>query len=119
MDKINIAQKFSQIHDHFKPRIAAELNGQQVKLVKFKGEFVFHHHDNEDEMFLVVDGRFRMDFRDRQVWIEKGEFIVIPRGVEHRPVAEDEVSVILFEPATTLNTGNVENPLTQHKLERV
>ncbi|HKS72903.1 MAG TPA: cupin domain-containing protein [Terriglobales bacterium] len=119
MDKINIAQKFSQIHDHYKPRIAAELNGQQVKLVKFKGEFVFHHHDNEDEMFLVVDGRFRMDFRDKQVWIEKGEFIVIPRGVEHRPVAESEVSVILFEPATTLNTGNVENELTQHELEHV
>ncbi len=119
MDKINIAQKFSQIHDHYKPRIAAELNGQQVKLVKFKGEFVFHHHDHEDEMFLVVDGRFRMDFRDRQVWIETGEFIVIPRGVEHRPVAEEEVSVILFEPATTLNTGNVENQLTQRQLERV
>ena len=119
MDKINIAQKFSHIHDHYKPRIAAELNGQQVKLVKFKGEFVFHHHDNEDEMFLVVKGRFRMDFRDRQVWIEEGEFIVIPRGTEHRPVAEEEVSVILFEPATTLNTGNVENGLTQHELERV
>ena len=119
MDKINIAQKFSQIHDHYKPRIAAELNGQQVKLVKFKGEFVFHHHQNEDEMFLVIDGRFRMDFRDRHVWIEKGEFIVIPRGVEHRPVAEEEVSVILFEPATTLNTGNVKNELTQHKLQHV
>lgn len=119
MDKINIAQKFSQIHDHYKPRIAAELNGQQVKLVKFKGEFVFHHHENEDEMFLVVDGRFRMDFRDRHVWVEKGEFIVIPRGVEHRPVAEEEVSVILFEPATTLNTGNVKNELTQHKLQHV
>ena len=119
MDKINIAQKFSTIHDHYKPRVAAELNGQQVKLVKFKGEFVFHHHDNEDEMFLVVKGRFRMDFLDRQVWIEEGEFIVIPRGTEHRPVAEEEVSVILFEPATTLNTGNVENDLTQHELERV
>lgn len=119
MDKINIAEKFSQIHDHYKPRIAAELNGQQVKLVKFKGEFVFHHHENEDEMFLVVDGRFRMDFRDRHVWVEKGEFIVIPRGVEHRPVAEEEVSVILFEPATTLNTGNVKNELTQHKLQHV
>jgi mannose-6-phosphate isomerase-like protein (cupin superfamily) len=119
MDKVNIAQKLSQIHDHYKPRIAAELNGQQVKLVKFKGEFVFHHHDNEDEMFLVVNGRFRMDFLDHQVWIEEGEFIVIPHGVEHRPVAEQEVSVILFEPATTLNTGNVENELTQHELERI
>jgi mannose-6-phosphate isomerase-like protein (cupin superfamily) len=119
MDKVNIAQKLSQIHDHYKPRIAAELNGQQVKLVKFKGEFVFHHHDNEDEMFLVVKGRFRMDFLDHQVWIEEGEFIVIPRGTEHRPVAEQEVSVFLFEPATTLNTGNVENELTQRELERV
>ena len=119
MDKINIAQKFSQIHDHYKPRIAAELNGQLIKLVKFKGEFVFHHHDNEDEMFLVVKGRFRMDFLDHQTWIEEGEFIVIPRGVEHRPVAEQEVSVILFEPATTLNTGNVENDRTQRELERV
>jgi mannose-6-phosphate isomerase-like protein (cupin superfamily) len=119
MDKVNIAQKLSQIHDHYKPRIAAELNGQQVKLVKFKGEFVFHHHDNEDEMFLVVNGRFRMDFLDHQVWIEEGEFIVIRQGVEHRPVAEQEVSVILFEPATTLNTGNVENELTQHELERI
>jgi mannose-6-phosphate isomerase-like protein (cupin superfamily) len=119
MDKVNIAQKLSQIHDHYKPRIAAELNGQQVKLVKFEGEFVFHHHDNEDEMFLVVKGRFRMDFLDHQVWIEEGEFIVIPRGTEHRPVAEQEVSVILFEPATTLNTGNVENELTQRELERV
>lgn len=119
MDKVNIAQKFSRIHDHYKPRIAAELNGQLVKLVKFKGEFVFHHHDNEDEMFLVVEGRFRMDFREHHVWIEKGEFIVIPRGVDHRPIAEEEVSVILFEPATTLNTGNVENELTQHHLEHV
>jgi mannose-6-phosphate isomerase-like protein (cupin superfamily) len=119
MDKINIAQKFSQIHDHYNPRIAAELNGQQVKFVKFQGEFVFHHHDNEDEMFLVVQGRFRMEFKDRHVWIEEGEFIVIPRGVEHRPVAEGEVSVILFEPATTLNTGNVENELTQRQFERV
>ena len=119
INKINIAEKFSNIHDHYKPRVAAELNGQQVKLVKFKGEFVFHHHDNEDEMFLVVKGRFRMDFPDRQVWIEQGEFIVIPRGVEHRPVADEEVSVILFEPATTLNTGNIENALTQHELERV
>jgi|SRR6516162_1108905 len=119
MDKINIAQKFSQIHDHYNPRIAAELNGQQVKFVKFKGEFVFHHHDNEDEMFLVVQGRFRMELKDRHVWIEEGEFIVIPRGVEHRPVAEGEVSVILFEPATTVNTGNVENELTQRQLQRV
>ena len=119
MDKINIAQKFSQIHDHYNPRIAAELNGQQVKFVKFKGEFVFHHHDNEDEMFLVVQGRFRMDFRDRHVWLEEGEFLVVPRGVEHRPVAEEEAHVLLFEPASTLNTGNVRNERTVDVLEKM
>jgi mannose-6-phosphate isomerase-like protein (cupin superfamily) len=119
MAKVNIAEKFAGIHDTYKPRIAAELNGQQVKFVKFKGEFVFHRHDHEDEMFLVVKGRFRMDFRDHQEWIAEGEFIVIPRGVEHRPVAEEECSVVLFEPATTLNTGNVENERTVHELERV
>jgi len=118
-DKVNIAQKFSQIHEYYKPHIAGELNGQQVKLVKFKGEFVFHHHEHEDEMFLVVKGRFRMEFRDRHQWIEEGEFIVIPRGLEHRPVAEEEVWVVLFEPASTLNTGNVESELTQHELQRI
>ena len=119
MTKVNIAEKFSKISERWKPHIAGELNGQQVKLVKSKGEFVFHHHDNEDEMFLVVKGRFRMDFRDRQEWIEEGEFIVVPRGVEHRPVAEEECWIMLFEPASTLNTGNVENELTQHTLQRV
>lgn len=119
MSKVNVVEKFSLIHEHYKPRIAGELNGQQVKLVKFGGEFVFHHHDNEDEMFLVVKGRFRMDFRDRHEWIEEGEFIVIPRGVEHRPVAEAECWVMLFEPASTLNTGNVENELTQRQRARV
>ncbi len=119
MSKVNIAEKFSKITDHYKPRIAAELNGQFVKLVKFDGEFVFHHHEHEDEMFLVVKGRFRMDFLDRHEWIEEGEFIVIPRGVQHRPVAEEECWVVLFEPATTLNTGNVENERTLHELQRV
>jgi len=119
MSKVNIAEKFSKIPERWKPHIAGELNGQQVKLVKSKGEFVFHHHENEDEMFLVVKGRFRMDFRDRHEWIEEGEFIVVPRGVEHRPVAEEECWILLFEPASTLNTGNVENELTQRQLERV
>jgi mannose-6-phosphate isomerase-like protein (cupin superfamily) len=119
IDKVNIAQKFSKIPEFYKPHIAAELNGQQVKLVKTKGEFVFHHHDNEDEMFLVTKGRFRMEFLDRHVWIEEGEFIVIPRGVEHKPVAEEECWIVLFEPATTLNTGNVENEMTVHALDRV
>jgi mannose-6-phosphate isomerase-like protein (cupin superfamily) len=93
------------------------LNGQQVKLVRFQGEFVWHHHEAEDELFLVVGGRFRMEFRDRQVWLEKGEFLIVPRGVEHRPVAEEEALVLLFEPATTLNTGNVRNERTREKLD--
>ena len=88
MEKVNLQQKFSQIHDHWNPRIVGELNGQQVKLVKFQGEFVWHHHENEDELFLVVKGRFRMDFRDRQVWLEEGDLLIVPRGVEHRPVAD-------------------------------
>jgi mannose-6-phosphate isomerase-like protein (cupin superfamily) len=119
MSKVNIAEKFANITEFYKPRIAAELNGQYIKFVKFDSEFVFHHHDNEDEMFLVVKGRFRMEFRDRHEWIEEGEFIVVPRGVDHRPVAEEECWVLLFEPATTLNTGNVENDRTVYELDRV
>ncbi len=119
MDKINIAEKFSRIHEYWKPYIAAELNGQYVKLDKLKGEFVWHHHENEDEMFLVVKGRFRIEFRDKTVSLEEGEFIVVPHGVEHKPVAEEECWILLFEPATTLNTGNVVNERTVAQLERV
>ncbi|HXW92853.1 MAG TPA: cupin domain-containing protein [Terriglobales bacterium] len=119
MEKVNLRQKFAQIREYWKPYIAAELNGQQVKLDKLKGEFVFHHHPREDEMFLVVKGRFRVEFRDRQVWIEEGEFIVVPRGVEHRPVADEECWILLFEPESTLNTGNVVNERTLRELERV
>jgi mannose-6-phosphate isomerase-like protein (cupin superfamily) len=123
MDKVNLAQKLSLFEDHWNPRIAGELNGQHLKLVKFKGPFTWHHHENEDEMFLVVKGRFRMDYReegrDREVWIEEGEFIVVPRGVEHRPVADQVCHVLLFEPATTLNTGNVEDSFTRKQLERI
>lgn len=119
MTKVNIAEKFSKITEYWKPYIGAELNGQAVKFDKLKGEFVFHHHENEDELFLVVKGRFRMEFRDRQEWIEEGEFIVVPRGVEHRPVAEEECWLLLFEPSTTLNTGNVVNERTITELERV
>ncbi len=119
MSKVNPKQKLAIIKEHWKPHIAGELNGQMVKLVKFKGEFVWHHHEREDEMFLVVRGRFRMEFRDRHEWIEEGEFIIVPRGVEHRPVAETECEVMLFEPATTLNTGNVRNERTLEKLQRV
>jgi mannose-6-phosphate isomerase-like protein (cupin superfamily) len=119
MEKVNISQKFAQISEYWKPYIAAELNGQLVKLDKVKGEFIWHHHKNEDEMFLVVKGRFRMEFRDQNVWLEEGEFIVVPRGVEHRPVAEEEAWIMLFEPASTLNTGNIQNERTLHELERV
>ena len=119
MEKVNLAQKFDQIHEYWKPYIAGELNGQLVKLDKLKGEFIWHHHEHEDEMFLVVKGRFRMEFRDRQVWLEDGEFIVVPRGVEHRPVAEQEVQVLLFEPATTVNTGNSPGEMTVPVLDRI
>ena len=119
MSKVNIAEKFAKITEFESPRIAAELNGQLVKLVKLNSEFVFHHHEHEDEMFLIIKGRLRMDFVDRHEWVEEGEFIVIPRGVEHRPVAEQECWIMLFEPTSTVNTGNVENDLTLRELERV
>jgi mannose-6-phosphate isomerase-like protein (cupin superfamily) len=119
MEKVNIRQKMSQFNDHWNPRIVGDLNGQHVKLVKFQGEFVWHHHDDEDELFLVVKGRFRMDFHDRQVWLDEGEFLIVPRGVEHRPVAPEEVHVLLFEPASTLNTGNVSNALTVREPTRI
>ena len=112
IEKVNIKEKFALFDEHWSPKIVGELNGQHVKLVKLHGEFVWHHHEQEDELFLVLGGRLRMDFRDRRVWVEQGEFIIVPRGVEHRPVAEEEVHVMLFEPATTLNTGNVRNELT-------
>jgi mannose-6-phosphate isomerase-like protein (cupin superfamily) len=119
LDKINLSEKFSRITEYWKPYIAGELNGQLVKLDKLKGEFVWHHHENEDEMFLVVKGRFRIEFRDKTVWLEEGEFIVVPRGVEHKPVADEEAWILLFEPASTLNTGNVDNQFTLRELEKV
>jgi len=123
MHKINLAEKLSLIKDHWNPRIIGELNGQHLKLVKFQGPFTWHHHENEDEMFFVVKGRFRMDYRDdgheREEWVEAGEFIVVPRGVEHRPFAEKEAEVLLFEPASTLNTGNVENEFTKKNLQQM
>jgi mannose-6-phosphate isomerase-like protein (cupin superfamily) len=119
MNKINIAEKFSLFTEQWSPKIVGELNGQMVKLVKFKGPFVWHHHDHEDEMFYVVKGSFDMEFRDKTVAINEGEFIVVPRGVEHRPNAKEECEVMLFEPATTLNTGNVENEITQRELEKI
>src|SRR5215510_15207485 len=119
MEKVNLAEKLALFSDEWKPKIVGELNVQMVKLVKFQGPFVWHHHELEDEMFLVVWGRFRMEFRDRQVWLEEGEFLIVPRGVEHRPVAEEEAHVLLFEPASTLNTGNVQNERTVAELERI
>lgn len=119
VDKVNIEEKLALFDEHWDPKIVGELNGQHVKLVKILGEFVWHHHEEEDELFLVVKGRFRMQFRDGDVWIETGEFIVVPRGVEHRPVAEEEAHVLLFEPASTLNTGNVRDELTAAKLDRI
>ncbi len=119
LDKVNLAEKLSRFNDHWNPKVVGELNGQHVKLVKFSGPFTWHHHDAEDEMFLVVRGRFRMEFRHRHVWLDEGEFIIVPKGVEHRPVADEEVHVLLFEPATTLNTGNVVNERTVAKLDRI
>lgn len=116
---MNLAQKLTRIDSHWEPKVVGELNGQQVKLVKFLGPFVWHHHVAEDELFYVVKGRFRMEYRDRTVWIEQGEFIIVPRMVEHRPVADEEVEVMLFEPATTLNTGNLRNERTRDVLERL
>ena len=119
MEKVNLAEKLSVFSDYFNPRIVGELNGQHVKLVKFQGEFIWHHHDNEDELFLVVKGSFRMKFRDRERVVREGEFIVVPRGVEHCPVADEEVHVILIEPNSTLNTGNITNERTIAQLERI
>ena len=119
MEKINVIDKFSQINDFWNPRIAGELNGQQIKLVKFHGEFVWHKHEHEDELFYVIDGEFMMELRDRTVSIKANEFIIIPRGVEHRPVAINPVSVMLFEPASTLNTGNIKNEMTKENLDHI
>ena len=119
MKKINLAEKLSSFSDYFNPRIVGELNGQQVKLVKFKGEFVWHHHEHEDELFYVVKGSFDMQMRDKTVTVNAGEFLIMPKGVEHRPVAKEEVEIMLFEPASTLNTGNVDNDMTKKELKRI
>jgi mannose-6-phosphate isomerase-like protein (cupin superfamily) len=112
MDVINIAERLASFDERWQPRIIAELNGQHVKVVKLEGSFVWHHHEIEDELFLVVKGELTIEFRDRNVVLREGELCVVPRGVEHRPVAKGEVHVLLFEPASTLNTGNVENERT-------
>jgi mannose-6-phosphate isomerase-like protein (cupin superfamily) len=117
--KVNLTRAFATFADHWSPRVAADLNGQQLKLVKFQGAFDWHFHEHEDEMFLVHRGSFVMEFRDQRVELSEGEFLVVPRGVEHRPVAEREVEVLLFEPASTLNTGNVHSEKTVSELKRI
>jgi len=119
IEKVNLAEKFSLFHDHWSPKIVGQINDFHVKLVKLKGEFVWHHHDNEDEMFLVVKGRLLIKLRDRDIWLNAGEFVIIPKGVEHLPVAEEEVELMLLEPATTLNTGNVDNERTVKDLQTI
>ncbi len=118
-EKVNLTHKFAQFHEHWSPKIVGEVNDSYVKLVKFKGEFVWHHHENEDELFFVVKGRFTMKLRERDIQVDEGEFIIIPRGIEHMPVAEEECHVLLLEPKTTLNTGNIRNERTVAELERI
>lgn len=119
MDKINLVDKFSQFTEHWSPKIAGQVNDMHVKLAKLKGEFMWHHHDNEDEMFLVVKGQLTLKFRDQDVHLKEGEFLIIPKGVEHLPVADEEVQVLLFEPTTTLNTGNLTNERTVADLDTI
>ena len=119
LEKVNLADKLSLFDEHWSPKIVAELNDSYVKVVKFQDEFVWHHHDDEDELFVVVSGRMRMELRDGDVVVGPGELIVVPKGVEHRPVAEEETHVVLIEPKTTLNTGNVRNERTVDELDRI
>jgi mannose-6-phosphate isomerase-like protein (cupin superfamily) len=119
IEKVSLAEKLSSFRDYWSPKIVGELNDSFVKLVKLKGEFVWHHHETEDELFLVVKGSLLMKLRDRDIRVEAGEFIIIPRGVEHLPVAEDEVHVLLLEPKSTLNTGNVVSERTVAELDRI
>ena len=119
MNKVNVADKFSRISEMWSPKILGEVNDSYIKAVKFIGEFVWHHHENEDEMFMVISGKLRMKFRDREEIVGPGEFIIVPRGVEHLPVSDQETQVLLFEPKTTLNTGNVRNERTQAELEKL
>ena len=119
LEKVTIDQKLSLFTDYWNPRIVGELNGQMIKLVKFKGEFVWHKHDNEDEMFYVLHGTFTMELRGKKIELKENEFFIVPRGVEHRPVADEEVSVMLFEPSSTLNTGGTDNALTRTRLEKI
>ena len=116
---VRLAEKLAAISDYWNPRVVGALNGQEVKLAKVKGEFIWHHHPNEDELFLVLEGVLRLEFEDGAVTLEPGEFYIVPRGVEHRPVAQEEVHLLMFEPASTLNTGNVRSDRTVDKPERI
>ena len=119
METVNLHDKFSRFSDYCNPRVIGEVNDCHVKAVKLKGEFIWHHHDNEDELFLVVKGTLRMKFRDREAVVREGEFVVVPKGVAHCPVADEEVHIVLIEPKSTLNTGNVTNERTVAQLERI
>jgi mannose-6-phosphate isomerase-like protein (cupin superfamily) len=119
IDKVKLSEKFSKFDDLWSPKVVGEVNDLQVKLAKIQGEFVWHHHDDEDELFLVVKGRLLMRLRERDIWVEEGEFIVVPRGVEHLPSAEEETHLLLFEPKTTLNTGNLRNERTVERLDHI
>jgi mannose-6-phosphate isomerase-like protein (cupin superfamily) len=119
MRRMNLAALFARFHEYWSPKIVGEINESYVKVVKLKGEFVWHHHDAEDELFLVVKGRLLLRFRDREVWLDEGEFAIVPRGVDHLPIAPEEAHVLLLEPKSTLNTGNVRNERTLDDLERL
>jgi mannose-6-phosphate isomerase-like protein (cupin superfamily) len=119
METVNLSEKFSHFSDYFHPRVIGDLNDTHVKAVKLRGEFVFHHHDNEDELFLVVKGTLRIKFRDHESIIRPGEFLIVPKGVEHCPVADEEVHLVLIEPKSTLYTGNITNERTVAQLERI
>ena len=119
IEKVSISEKLGTFHDHWSPKIAGELNDSFVKLVKLKGEFVWHHHEAEDELFLVIKGNLLIKLRDRDIEVGEGEFVIIPRGVEHLPIAEEEAHVLLLEPKSTLNTGNVVNEKTRAELDRI
>ena len=119
METVNLKDKFGKFRDYWKPRVIGEVNDCQLKAVKLKGEFIWHHHDNEDELFLVVKGTLRMKFRDHEAVVREGEFVIVSRGVEHLPVADEEVHIVLIEPRTTLNTGNIQNERTVSQLEHI
>jgi len=119
ISKVNLKEKFSKFNDHWNPRIIGELNGQQLKAAKLKGEFVFHHHEEEDEMFMVIKGHLKMALEDRTIDVDPGEFIIIPKGVSHKPIADKEVQILLFEPASTLHTGNVVHEITNNNQQRL